>query len=236
MVPKSVTTTSTTWVIRHRIGDGLRVGQRHLHCRVALQPRHRHRLNWTASNEDSPAGFLAFRAKGNAVTRSSVVTTLTTALPATATSFVDGEELPDKIDFVYWIKALFNGEATGPSIFRKRQAINQAPTAVADAFNGAPSALSLQGNVFANDTDVDGVFTNGVLNKSKWTASLVNASGAPVSAPSGLTFNSKGTFTYQLKQGAITFFYNIDPGTWTDGTEVTDISPDSGVVSVTIRR
>ena len=89
---------------------------------------------------------------------------------------------------------------------------------MADAFNGAPGAQSLQGNVFANDTDVDGVFTNGVLNKSKWTARLVDASGAPVSAPAGLTFNSNGTFTYQLKQGAITFFYKIDPGTWTDGT------------------
>ena len=198
-------------------------------------PLHRHLLNWTGSNEDSSEGFLAFRTKGNAVTPSSIVTPLTaTALPATATSFIDGEELPHGIDFTYWIKALFNGDPTGPSIFGKVEAINQAPTAVADTFNGAPGAQSLQGNVFANDTDVDGVFANGVLNKSKWTALLVDASGAPVSAPAGLTFNSNGTFTYVLKQGAITFFYKIDPGKWTDGT--TDISPDSAVVSVTIRR
>jgi hypothetical protein len=166
------------------------------------------------------------------------VTTLTaTALPATATSFVDREELPDTIPFTYWMKALFNGEATGPSIFGRVTAVNQAPTAVADSFRAPPGAQQIQGNVFANDTDVDGVFlTGGTLDKSRWTALLVNASGAPASPPAGLTFNSNGTFTYQLSGGgAVTIYYKIDPGVWT-GDNTTDISPDSNVVSVTLRR
>jgi hypothetical protein len=189
---------------------------------------HRHKLQWDASNLDSPDGFTAYRTRGLVVNGSSVITTLTaTPLPASATGYEDGEELPNGVDFTYFTKALFGDALTAPSVFARVRAVNVAPTAVDDAFSGAGIVA---GNVLTNDTDAD-LGPNG---KSGWTAVLVSASGAPVTAPAGLTFGGNGGFSYNTAGGTLTFYYRIDTGVWTDGTATADMSPDSNIAKVTI--
>jgi len=63
----------------------------------------------------------------------------------------------------------------------------------------------------------------------------VNASGVPLAtAPTGLTFSADGTFTYLKVNGSLTFYYRIDTGAWTDGTNTADMSADSNVAMVTV--
>jgi len=186
-------------------------------------------VEWLASNLDSPDGFTAYRTRGASVTVASRVTPLTpSALPPTATSYVDLEELPDGIDFTYWTKAVFIGEETGPSIFATVRAVNQAPVAVADSY--PLSGGSITANLFGNDTDAD----MGPAGKSRWTAVLVNASGVPIAPPPGLTFPGNGSFTYLAVNGPLTFYYRIVTGTWSDGGSAVGMSPDSNVAPVTI--
>ena len=112
-------------------------------CVIGVDPctgtaLHRNLLQWLASNLDSPDGFKAYRTAGTAVNASSVIKTLTpVALPATATSFEDSEELPDGVNFTYWTKAVFGAAETGPSIFaRIKPAVNVAPMAVDNGYSG----------------------------------------------------------------------------------------------------
>jgi len=198
--------------------------------------RDRNLMQWSSANLDSPDGFRGFRVTGSDVADDRGASAKEIDAPANASSLVDTEELPHGLEFTYWMKVKFGAALSQPSLPTITvTAVNLAPTASADGpyvLDPATMPAVLQGNVFANDTDVDGVFSGGVLDKSKWAAILVNAAGAPVSAPAGLTFNSNGTFSYTTSRGSITFYYKIDPGKWTDG--VTDISPDSNVASVTI--
>ena len=201
-------------------------------------PLDRHLLTWAASNQDTPDGFLAFRATGGleGLVAGSVVTQLTEQpLAADATSYLDEEELPSGddgagVDFIYWTKALFNNEPTGPSVLATVRSVNVAPTANPDTYVLDPLALppTFGANVFDNDDDPD----IGPSGKSNWAAILVDAGGAPIGGVPGLTLNANGSFTYNTSFGAVTFYYEVDTQKWTDGT--TDMSPDSNVAMVTI--
>jgi hypothetical protein len=194
---------------------------------------HRNLLQWDASNLDSPDGFLAYRTRGLTVNVNSAITTLTAAaLPPSATSYEDGEELPNGVDFTYWTKAVFDGEQpTAPSIFARVTAVNVAPTATDNSYTGTGVVT---GNVFtdgAPDSDPD----FGPNGRTLWTALLVDSLGVPVATPpAGLTFPGDGTFSYNMANGSITFYYRIDTGEWTDGKTKADMSLDSNVAKVTI--
>ena len=151
-----------------------------------------------------------------------------TALPASATSYEDGEELPDGVTFTYWTKALFGAEPTGPSILASIDAVNEAPIAISDTYTALIATVT--GNLFAFDTDTD-LRPGG---KARWKALLVNADGTPAAAPPGLTFPGDGTFSYTAARGPVSFYYKIDTGVWTDGTHTSDMSADSNVAKVTI--
>jgi len=90
------------------------------------------------------------------------------------------------------------------------------------------------GNVFTNDTDADGVFVDGALDKSKWTASLVSGTSSGT-----LTLNGNGSFTFVPSTcGQFTFQYKINPGTFSYqvngvGHSVA-LSDDSNAATVTI--
>ena len=176
-----------------------------------------------------PRRVQAYRTQGNSLNANSVITSLTpVALPATATNYVDAEELPDGVRFTYWTKALFVADLTGPSILARVTAVNQAPVAAGDSYTASGAVVT--GNVLTNDTDPD-IGPNG---KNGWSAVLVNSSGVPVPAPTGLTFGSNGSFSYLTVNGPLTFYYRIDTGLWTDGTNSADMSADSNVALVTI--
>ena len=87
------------------------------------------------------------------------------------------------------------------------------------------------GNLFKDDSDID----MGPNDKSNWTAVIVDAFGNPASSPDGLEFlGDAGAFRYDTSAGSVTFYYIIDPGDWTDGTNEAPMSADSNVARVDI--
>src|SRR4029450_4553017 len=115
---------------------------------------------------------------GDSVNANTVIKQLTAvALPPSATSYEDKEELPNGVNFTYWTKALFGEALTGPSIFaRVKPAVNVAPVALDDSYVGTGI---VSGNVFTDgvaDSDAD----MGPNGRAGWTAVIVNAAGVPV--------------------------------------------------------
>jgi X-X-X-Leu-X-X-Gly heptad repeat protein len=209
-------------------------------------PLHRTFLEWktpTAANVaggGTLVGYHVFRARGTAITSTSVIFQLTT-VPVTALTYVDTEELPNNIDFVYYVKALFDDGSTSfasnnaiaPNGNPYITAVNTAPVAVADAgpvyTTVRNTALNVPApGVLGNDTDVDSPAT------SRSAVRVI-----PPSLPSGhtVTLNPDGSFLYQPKNGftgTVFFDYVVKPGTYTRDLPNVPMSPDSNVVRVTI--
>ena len=145
-------------------------------------PLHRTFLQWktpTAANVAGGGilvGYHVFRARGREITASSVIFQLTTA-PVTGLTYVDTEELPNNIDFVYYVKAVWDDGSTSfasnnaiaPNGNPYITAVNDAPVAVADAGpiyttvqkalrSSCPNRVLL--GVLGNDTDVDSPATS----------------------------------------------------------------------------
>ena len=86
------------------------------------------------------------------------------------------------------------------------------------------------GNLFANDSDADGVIVNGVLQTGNWRPVLVTAP-----ARGTVVLNANGTFTYTPSPsacGADTFAYRISTGTWRDSG--LPLSADSNTATVSV--
>jgi hypothetical protein len=169
---------------------------------------------------------------GDGVAAGSVAATV--PLPAggdpLANTRTDLTELPNGFTFTYWAQSLFGSDKSVPSILAKVTAQNDAPVANNDTF---PVGVLL-GNVFTNDTDTDGVFVNGTLDKSRWTAVLV-------SGPSGgaLTLNGDGSFAFISPGcGVYTFQYKINTGTFSyqvsGVSSAVPMSDDSNTATVTL--
>ena len=198
--------------------------------------RDRNLLTWSASTLDSPTGFRGFRVTGAGVT--TFGTPLAVDAGPSDTSLIDQEELPNGTPFTYWMKGKYGSPITllsEPSLPPVTvTAVNLAPTAMDEVpvvLNPLSLPATVTGAVLANDTDVD----MGPNGKAQWTAALVFKAvdaRCTVGVPSGLTFNSNGTYTYIPTYGSVTFCYKVNTGKWTDG--VTNMSPDSNVALVTI--
>jgi X-X-X-Leu-X-X-Gly heptad repeat protein len=207
-------------------------------------PLHRTSLEWKTPTASDVAGggtlvgYHVFRARGREILASSVIFQLTTA-PVTGLTYVDTEELPDDIEFVYYVKAVFDDGSTSfasnnaiaPDGSPFITAVNEAPVAVADpsytTTRNTELVVSAPG-VLGNDTDVDSPAT------SRTAVRVV-----PPALPSGhtVTLNPNGSFTYKPKNGftgTVFFDYKVNPGSYTRDLPAVPMSPDSNVVRVTI--
>jgi hypothetical protein len=192
-------------------------------CPGAATPLHRVRLSWTAPNVGQVAQYRVYRVRGGAVTAAS---TPVLAGTTTATTFVDSEELPDGVQFTYFVKAVFvDGTASGASSFATITAVDDPPGAVPDGYATTKSTLAVAApGVLANDTDDDS------------PASSLRAVLVTAPANGSLTLDADGSFTYTPNQGfhgTDTFSYEANDGVWSGDPSV-PMSRDSNVVTVTI--
>jgi hypothetical protein len=182
---------------------------------------HRVRLAWSAPTFGSVAQYEVSRR--TAASEPAVIGT------TTALSFIDPEELPHGVEFIYTVKALFtDGSASGASTRAAVTAINEPPVAAADAFttpHGVALTIAAPG-VLANDTqDPDSPAASRRLRQI-----LSGPSHGTLAAQAG------GGFTYTPAAGFAgtdTFTYVADNGVW-PGDAVTVLSGPSNEVTVTI--
>jgi hypothetical protein len=173
-------------------------------------------------------GYLVFRVKGHGLGSGNTVFQLTNT-PIAGTSFVD-EELPNGIEFTYYVKAAFDdGTASGPSNLVFVKAVNTAPTANNDSYGttqGVTLVIATRG-VLTNDTDPDSP-----------AASIKAVAFTGTSVAGGqVTLNADGSFTYVPPSGFAgtdSFTYKTNDGTWTKDLPAVAMSPDSSAATVTI--
>ena len=215
---------------------------------------HRNRVTWNAPHVGTVAVYKVFRQLGETIDGSSPVEQLCSVngVPAapppgapplppcsSATSFTDGEELPNNQWFTYFVRAVFNNCnaqvekcESGPSNFAKVLAQNSAPQAGHDPSGNQnfdvkgnqPLVIAAPG-VRANDTDADSPF------------SRIRVAGITVQPTLGtLVWDANGSFTYTRTTGGSaktdTFKYKADNGKWRNTT--IDMSPLSNEATVTI--
>jgi hypothetical protein len=151
------------------------------------------------------------------------------ATSATAT-YIDMEQLPNGIQFSYRVIAEFDDVTphtfSAPSQPATITAINEAPMAVADAYQVNKNAtLNVAApGVLGNDTDVDS------------PASFLRAVLVQAPATGTFTFNANGSFSFKPKSGSttpVTFSYKVNNGFWS-GDPTVPLSADSNTVTVTI--
>jgi hypothetical protein len=207
-----------------------------------IQPAHLHRvkLNWNVPNIGSVSLYHVYRFRGTVVT--SPTAGVVEIGSTTNTSFVDTEELPNSVEFTYFVRADFTDTThSGASNFAKIIAINDAPAAH-DFGLYAYEDTDLVGNVLTNVTDDDtsiNTTTNpyaplrAILDSvpSPLAGTLKKPNGDPLHA--GDIFNGSFTFTpvVDFEGGPATFTYHTDDGLWTDGS--TAMSPRSNQPSNT---
>jgi hypothetical protein len=152
-----------------------------------------------------------------------------TNAPIAATSFVD-EELPNGIEFTYYVKAAFDdGTASPPSNLVYVTAVNAAPTTGGNSYatpQGTTLIIAAPG-VLANDTDTDSP-----------VASIKAVAFTGLSMAGGqVTLNADGSFTYTPPagfSGVDSFTYKANDGMWTKDLPAVPMSPDSTAATVTI--
>jgi uncharacterized protein YjbI with pentapeptide repeats len=200
-------------------------------CTGATSPLHRVQATWKAPNVGDVALYHLFRVTGSTVGAGSVPVEILPALtPAAAgcatlgqtCTQVDGEELPDGLQFTYYVKAdLTTNKKTPNSNFSTITARNDAPLAIADA-QSVNEDGTLVASVLPNDSDADSAVLQPVRQ-----ANPVNG---------GLTFNTNGTYTYIPNAdfyGTDSFSYKLVAATW-PGPPSQPVSPDSATVFVTV--
>src|SRR5262249_55471134 len=128
-------------------------------CGGSPESNHRVRLRFTPPALGHVALYRAFRFQGATVS----VAALASAVPvgtANGNTIVDTEELPNGVQFTYYVKADFDDNPAGPSgasNYVTITAINDAPVAVADSYTAREDTLLTGNNVLDNDTDDDSV-------------------------------------------------------------------------------
>jgi hypothetical protein len=139
------------------------------------------------------SSYSVYRVTGGTVTAESVPVLLGTTA---TTTFVDNEELPNGVQFTYFVKATFTDETvSGASNFATVTAVNDAPIAIVNAFTTNEDTV-LTGNVVVNDTDAD---------NPPAAVALVGRHGAFADgsflAPAA-DYNGPDSFTYRCPLGA----------------------------------
>jgi VCBS repeat-containing protein len=186
---------------------------------------HRVQLRWKTPTIDQPITYRVFRITGTTISAGNVVDIGTTPVPV----FVDAEELPDGVQFTYFVKAEFADAplVSGASNLVTVTGVNAPPVAAADAYTTSQdTTLSVASpGVLGNDSDVDS------------PTAFKGRTPALVSGPSHgvLTLNAAGSFTYLPNSGFYgtdSFTYKANDGMWRATT--IPLSGDSNVATVTI--
>ena len=193
-------------------------------CTPGSSPLHRTRLEWKAPNVGAVADYRLHRVMGATV---AVGSTSVLAGTTSTMSIDDSAELPNGVQFTYFVRALFgDGGQSGASNFRTITAVNEPPVAVADSAYVAAQGVTLSvaaPGVLANDTDVDSPSTS-------LRAVLV---AAP--AHGALTLNADGSFAYTPAGcGPDSFDYKANNGIWNGDPTMPMNAVDSNTVTVTI--
>ncbi|HUE90061.1 MAG TPA: Ig-like domain-containing protein [Vicinamibacterales bacterium] len=189
------------------------------------QPQHYHRvrLDWNAPTFGTVLQYEIFRG--------------TAEIPdvsigfSTTTTFIDEDELPDGVEFIYLVRAFIAGDEdpSAKSDPASVVAVNIPPVAVDDAYVTDRNTQLVVGapGVLVNDTeDVDSPATSRRL--LRITAGPSN--GVLAAAPDG-------GFTYTPETGFVgtdTFTYLADNGAWSEDPEI-PLSDPSNEATVTIR-
>jgi hypothetical protein len=200
-----------------------------VNCTGSPSPFHRTRLEWKAPNVGHAFKYRVYRARGASVTTGTPLV-LVAEVNAPTTTAVDHEELPDGIQFTYFVTVEFDDETphpvSGPSNFVTITAVNEAPVAFGDSYQtGLSKTLTVPApGVLANDTDADSppsslkaVLVSGVANGTL----ALNADGSFTYIPNS-GYSGSDSFTYKANNG----FWSRDP--------VVPMSADSNVATVTI--
>jgi hypothetical protein len=194
---------------------------------------HRVQLRWKAPTVGQAFAYHVYRVTGNLITLSSTSVLVGTT---SSTTFVDPEELPNGVQFTYFVRAEFDDETphtvSGPSNFATVTAVNEPPLAVNDSYTTRQrTALNVAGpGVLGNDTDVDS------------PPAFIGRRAMLVSGPSNgvLTLNGDGSFTYTSNVaffGTDTFTYLANDGSWSRDSNVPlSINSNTATVSITVTR
>src|SRR5215204_3439597 len=187
-------------------------------------PLHRTSLQWKAPTVGGVSEYLVYRLKGAAFTPAAQIVSVGSSSDM---FFVDSEELPNGVQFTYFIKAQFDdGGISGASNFATITARNDAPVAVNESYStNQDSQLVIDApGVLANDTDVDSA------SKRVNTATI----GAPSHGTLALTADGKVVYTPASGyQGSDSFTYKANNGTWSRDAGVV-MSADSNLATVSI--
>jgi hypothetical protein len=215
-------------------------------------PPHRTLLDgWDATlNVGSPLKFSGYRVTGPTVTNDSIL--IGTTPNATTTSIVDNEELPNGLQFTYWVKANLTttddctvspGDCSPPTNSATITAINLAPTANADSYSVPmrtvpldPGLVVAAPGVLGSNPAASGYDTDDDSPRTSLKAVLVPKQPLLYGPFNGsVILSADGSFTYMPNVGftGIDYFsYVANDGLWSDGS--TPLSADSNVATVTI--
>lgn len=181
---------------------------------------HRIELSWNPPTFGTVSAYQVYRATGGM----DPVLVGTTS----ATTFIDTEELPNGVEFTYWLTATFaDGSSSANSDAVVIMAVNDPPVAEDDGYvtpQGTALSVSADG-VLANDTDVDSPASS--LRLFAVTSGPSNGS---------LSAHEDGSFTYTPHagfSGTDSFTYVADNGTWSRDASV-PLSGASNDATVTI--
>lgn len=194
-------------------------------CTGTAAQLHRVKLSWDPPFGGDVASYTVYRSTGTTIKLPLV--TVGTTTDGKTTTLVDSEELPNNVQFTYFVKVTFadggSGVASNPATIT---AIDSPPVAVNDAYSvpkNTPLVLSPRG-VLKNDTDADSP-------GNPLTALLVTG---PLHGT--LTLNADGSFTYTPVNGyagADSFSYKATDGVWSRDATV-PLSGNSSVATVTM--
>jgi len=201
-------------------------------------PLHRTRLsNWFTPNVGNVVFYSGYRVTGPNVIPGNILIGQTAN--AAGTSIVDNEELPNGVQFTYWVKGNLNAVAdcnsttpaadcTGATNTATITAVNAAPVAVADSYTTIWKVPSNPLPVLSNDTDVDSPATS-----LKAVVTVLPTKGT-------LKVNPDGSFAYPFVYtptgnnfGLDSFKYRANDGTWSRDPSQ-PMSENSNEVTVTI--
>jgi hypothetical protein len=198
-------------------------------CAAGGGPLHRISTGWTAPNAGKARVYRVLRATGTEVTPAAPP-----ALVATvpALTWVDPEELPDRVQFTYLVNAQFiNGTSSGPSNYATLTAENSPPVANDDSASTAEDT-PVDIPVLANDTDVDSAPTSlrvvaGSIGDVRGGTAVLLSDGRRIRFTPFPRTNST------QRDADFHFSYRANDGAWSRNPAVV-MSADSNSATVTI--
>jgi len=206
-----------------------------INCPSDSAPLHRVKTSWNTPNVGTVAQYAVYRVQGNVLPPPSGWGSPIGLVPVPAGSttpswsYVDTTELPNGIDFLYFVVAQFtDGTSSGASNTKVINAVNDAP-AVAPSFThnvGQGGSLTVPARgVLAGSSDSDSA-----------DASIRALIETGPSHAATFTLNTDGSFTYTPQasfSGVDTFTFHADSGSWPPGVP-RSVNSNSSTVTLNV--